>query len=61
MKAQRLRRLPWSLTLLMLELAARLRDELDVAAMSEDLREMVHLTVQPGHARFWLPGSGSTS
>jgi len=59
--ARRLRRLPWTLTLLVLELAARLRGELDVAAMSEDLRERVHRTMQLGHARVWLPGSGSTS
>ena len=43
------------------ELAARLRDELDVAAMTGDLRGMVHRTMRPSHVSVWLTDSGSPS
>jgi hypothetical protein len=34
--------------------SARLRDETDVAVLSEDLLGVVHETVQPAHASLWL-------
>ncbi len=43
------------------EFAVRLRDELDVEAMSGDLRGMVHRTMRPSHVSVWLPDSGRTS
>ena len=43
------------------EFAVRLRDELDVEAMSGDLRGMVHRTMRPSHVSVWLTDSGRTS
>ncbi len=43
------------------EFAVRLRDELDVEAMSGDLRGMVHRTMRPSHVSVWLTDTGGRS
>jgi hypothetical protein len=43
------------------EFAARLRDELDVGAMSDDLRDLVHRTMRPSHVSIWLPDADGAS
>lgn len=37
---------------------ARLRDEISLSALADQLQRAVHATVQPEHARLWLPGKG---